>query len=168
MGLLKAKANTNKLKPLLTLLLLVTAAMGGIFTYQHLQHDFETLEGRTYSWSTLKGQWVVVNYFAPWCAPCLREMPELAKFNASLPSNTKLFAVNYDLKTLSELKEMTVKYNITIPVIVSSQSTALPMEKPPYLPATFIIGPEGKVVDTIMGELTAAHLTQRLQALKRE
>ena len=60
MGLLKAKANTNKLKPLLTLLLLVTAAMGGIFTYQHLQHDFETLEGRTYSWSTLKGQWVVV------------------------------------------------------------------------------------------------------------
>ena len=101
MGLLKAKANTNKLKPLLTLLLLVTAAMGGVFTYQHLQYDFETLEGRTYSWSTLKGQWVVVNYFAPWCAPCLREMPELAKFNASLPSNTKLFAVNYDLKTLS-------------------------------------------------------------------
>ena len=43
MGLLKAKANTNKLKPLLTLLLLVTAAMGGVFTYQHLQHAVTTL-----------------------------------------------------------------------------------------------------------------------------
>ena len=46
------------------------------------------------------------------------------------------------------------------------EDTLLPMAKPNYLPATFIIGPDGRVRDTIMGEVTASSLTQRLAQLK--
>ena len=156
----------GKMKPLFLVVLLIIAALAGAFTYQGLQYDFETLEGETYRWQDLNGQWVVVNYFAPWCAPCLREMPELAAFNQSLPDNTRLFAINYDPKTKPELKAMTEKFAIAVPVIVSSPDTKLPMTKPPYLPATFIVGPDGKIKDTIMGEVTAVHLRQRLTELK--
>ena len=81
-------------------------------------------------------------------------------------------AATSDVKELSsgQTDELSVTLipvvGITIPVIVSSPDTKLPMKKPPYLPATFIIGPDGKVIDTIMGELTAAHLKQRLETLK--
>lgn len=158
--------NVGKAKALLLIVLFTTAALAGLFTFKSLQSDFETLEGKTYSWNGLQGQWVVVNYFAPWCAPCLREMPELASFNQSLPDDTLLFAVNYDPKTKTELIEMTKKYGIALPVIVSTSDTKLPMVKPPYLPATFIIGPDGNIRDTIMGEVTASSLHQRLNELK--
>jgi hypothetical protein len=93
-------------------------------------------------------------------------MPELVTFNHSLPDDTRLFAINYDLKTKPELKAMAEKFDIDLPVIISSPDTKLPMQKPPYLPATFILGPDGKIKDTIMGEITAAHLRQRLAELK--
>lgn len=166
MSVSDTQSTVAKAKLFLFTLLIACAALAGLLTYQYLQHDFETLDGKTYRWKGLEGQWVVVNYFAPWCAPCLREMPELAIFNSLLPEKTQLFAINYDPKSASELAEMTKEFNITIPVIVSSPDTKLPMKKPPYLPATFIIGPDGKVIDTIMGELTAAHLKQRLETLK--
>lgn len=166
MSVSESRVPVTKAKFFLTLFLVTGAALAGMFTYQSLLHDFETLDGKTYRWKALQGQWVVINYFAPWCAPCLREMPELADFNSSLPEKTRLFAINYDPKTPVELAEMTKAFNITIPVIVSAKDTILPMKKPPYLPATFIVGPDGKVVDTIMGELTAEHLRQRLKELK--
>lgn len=159
-------SNMGKTNPLLLITLFITASLAGFFTYQSLQNDFETLDGQTYSWNGLKGQWVIVNYFAPWCAPCLREMPELASFHQSLPSGTQLFAINYDPKTKAELTAMSKKYDIAVPVIVSSSDTKLPMAKPPYLPATFIVGPDGKIKDTIMGEVTADDLHQRLIKLK--
>lgn len=159
-------SNVSQTKPFLLILLLIAAAMAGIFTYQSTQKDFETLDGEAYRWHDLQGQWIVVNYFAPWCAPCLREMPELALFHQSLPKNTRLFAINYDIKTKHELSAMIKEFDIAVPVIVSSPDTKLPMEKPPYLPATFILGPEGRVIDTIMGEVTAESLRQRLSELK--
>lgn len=158
--------NVGKAKALLLIILFTTAALAGFFTFKSLQSDFETLEGKTYSWKDLQGQWVVVNYFAPWCAPCLREMPELASFHQSLPDDTQLFAVNYDPKTKTELIDMKKKYGIAVPVIISTSDTKLPMVKPPYLPATFIVGPDGNIKDTIMGEVTASSLHQRLNELK--
>ena len=61
---------------------------------------------------------------------------------------------------------MTEKFSIKVPVIVNTPDTVLPMAKPPYLPATYIVGPDGKVKDTLMGEITAAGLRQRLIELK--
>ena len=123
-------------------------------------------DGTTYQWQELEGNWVIINYFAPWCVPCLREMPELHEFDRALPANTKLFAINYDALSHSDLVAMLAAHKITLKVIEANEDTLLPMAKPNYLPATFIIGPDGRVRDTIMGEVTASSLTQRLAQLK--
>ena len=151
----------------LALLLLFIVPLGvGVFVYQSQQFDFETLDGTTHSWSDMQGEWVVINYFAPWCAPCLREMPELNAFSNALPSNTRLFAINYDSLSREDLSKLVTKYDIELDVIFAQQNTTLPLSKPAYLPATFIIGPDGKVKETIMGEVTEQSLKTRLHALK--
>ena len=147
-------------------LLLVLSAAAGFFAYKSTQYDFKTLDNSTYRWADLDGSWVIVNYFAPWCAPCLREMPELNALSQQLPVNTHLFAINYDVQTLEQMQEMKVRFSIELPLIVSEPNTRLPMEKPPYLPATFIIGPSGQVVDTVLGEVSADMLKERLAKLK--
>jgi len=165
----------NKLvKKLGVLALLLFAGVAGVMSYQLLiapqqnkiQHDFRILSGQKYTWGDLTEHWVVINYFAPWCAPCLREMPELNAFHRQLPENTLLFAINYDRKSESDLSEMAEKFNIHIPIIVAEDSTVLPMQKPSYLPATFIIGPDGKVADTIMGEVTSKEIKRRLTEMQ--
>lgn len=165
----------TRLKQIGIAVLIIAAGVAGIATYQVLngtsqtaKYDFRTLSGDTYAWHEMTGQWTIINYFAPWCAPCLREMPELNYFGNNLPENTTLFAINYDIKTEQELVDMVEKFDINIPVIVALPSTVLPMKKPPYLPATFIIGPDGKVVDTIMGEVTADEIRERLATLQAD
>ena len=160
------KAMAYALKTLGFIVITILALGAGIFTYQSQQIDFETVNGESYRWDELKGQWTIINYFAPWCAPCLREMPELNAFSQNLPEDTLLFAINYDRQTSTQITEMADKYTIEVPIIFASENMALPMEKPPYLPATFIVGPKGTVVDTIMGEVSEQELKERIHALK--
>jgi thiol-disulfide isomerase/thioredoxin len=159
------KANVF-MRKLALLFLFIVPLVVGVLVYQSQQFDFETLEGETHAWSDMKGEWVVINYFAPWCAPCLREMPELNALANALPSNTRLFAINYDRLSREDLANIVTKYDIKLDVIFAQQDTILPINKPAYLPATFIIGPDGEVKETIMGEVTEKGLKARLRSLK--
>jgi len=146
--------------------LMLVSAGAGVWLYQYNQSDFETLQGTQYRWNSLRGDWVIINYFAPWCAPCLREMPELHVLNERLPSHVHLFAINYDRLSIDDLSAMTRKFDITLEVIVATEETRLPIEKPPYLPATYIIGPHGQLQARIVGEVTAEMLMARLHQLQ--
>lgn len=158
---------SNSISRTVLLIIVMVASLGaGMWLYQHNKFDFKTLDGNQYRWADLRGEWIIINYFAPWCTPCLREMPELHHFNNDLPSNTRLFAINYDVLTPDELKAMTAKFEITLNVIVANEDTQLPVERPPYLPATYIIGPEGHVQATITGEVTADLLTKKITQLQ--
>ena len=87
-------------------------------TYQlSSRYDFTTLDGSTYQFKDLQGKWVVINYFAEWCAPCLREIPELNEFKklTDEAGNAILFGVSYDALQDHELSLLAKKYNIRFP-----------------------------------------------------
>ena len=88
------------------------ALVSGYLFYASQQYDFATLGGQKYQWQDFEGQLTVVNYFAEWCAPCLKEVPELNTFNnwAEQQSNVQLFAVSYDALADEKLAEIQQKY----------------------------------------------------------
>jgi peroxiredoxin len=147
----------------------VGALITGIGVYHSQQYDFQTLNGESYQWQALRGQWIVVNYFAEWCAPCLQEVPELNNFYTQYakPNSINLFAVSYDSLPATEVFAIRDKYNMQFPLLNPEKSNYIPIQKPQYLPATYVISPDGRISQPLLGEQTSASLINAVQQLKQ-
>lgn len=114
--------------------------------------DVITDQNNEFSWSQLDEKTVVVNYFAEWCAPCLRELPELNEFNRHKPQNVELIGVSFDPMSNSELGELKKRHGIEFQLALMDPAPAFPFERPQMLPATYVIKPDGSVKGPLMGE----------------
>jgi thiol-disulfide isomerase/thioredoxin len=137
----------------------------GIWANTLLKTDFTTLDDKNHTWSSLEGKWLVVNYFAEWCAPCLREIPELNHFNQQNKNDIFMFGVSFDPLDKQQLVAIQQKYNIQYPLI--QKLNTLPWLQPPTsLPTTYIIGADGLVKKQLKGEQDAEKLLKIIHALQ--
>jgi thiol-disulfide isomerase/thioredoxin len=143
----------------------ILSAIVGIALYQSSQSDFTTLDGKKHRHSDYDGQYVLVNYFAEWCAPCLKEVPELSKLNQIKPDNVVLFAVSYDTLSNDKLTELQQKYEMNFPLI-NEITQPFPFERPQYLPATYVLKPDGSLAGQLFGEQTAESLLQVISEME--
>jgi thiol-disulfide isomerase/thioredoxin len=152
------------LKKIVIILTALLALLVGLWTQQNLKVDFTTLDGEEYRWSNSQGNWTVVNYFAEWCAPCLREIPELNHFYQQHP-DIALFAISFDPLSKQQLITLKQKYAIQFPLIHGLNT--LPWNQPPNsLPTTFILDADGKVQKQLKGEQSVEKLIQTINTLK--
>jgi peroxiredoxin len=123
-------------------------------------------KGHEITISQLKGKWIIVNYWAAWCASCLKEIPELNHFyQRNHHKNIVLFGVNYDRLSLSDLQQTIDKTHIAFPVVLEDPAQIWLLNGIEALPVTFIIDPQGKVVKRIVGASTEQSLLATLREL---
>ena len=108
---------------------------------------------------SLQGQWVVINYWARWCKPCIEEIPELNELDHSYDEITVL-GVNYDGKTGEELAAEAADLGVAFTLLEHDPAAELGVARPVVLPTTLIVGPDGKVRDTLVGPQTVQSLAQ--------
>ena len=77
------------------------------------KNDIQIIDGRDTNISNLNGNWIVVNYWADWCAPCIKEIPELNDF-AIENEDIFVFTFNFDYLEEDELKPIIKKFNIKV------------------------------------------------------
>ena len=128
------------------------------------QANVTTDNGKTYDWSSMYGKTVVVNYFAEWCAPCLRELPELNEFHHQKPDNVELIGVSFDPMSNEDLAALKEKHGIEFPLVLTQPAPAFPFERPNMLPATYVIRSDGSVDGPLMGEQTLGSLKNAVGA----
>ena len=105
----------------------------------------------------LRGQWVVINYWAKWCKPCIKEIPELNELNSKYKQVTVL-SVNYDGATGVELATQIENLGIEFAILPSDPAASLNLPRPLVLPTTVILNPSGEVSHTLIGPQTALSL----------
>lgn len=157
--------DTDILKKIFILMLAVLALAMGIWVNQLLKADFTDLQGQNHQWKNGQGKWTVVNYFAEWCAPCLREMPELNHFYQQYSDQYAMFAVSFDALDAAKLDVLADKYDIQFPIIARLQN--LPWQTPPSsLPTTYILDQDGNLKKQLKGEQSAEKLRNVLLHLQ--
>lgn len=131
---------------------LVCAAAAVLITACSQEPDVVTDADNEFRWGNLGEKTVVVNYFAEWCAPCLRELPELNEFNQHKAKNVELVGVSFDPMSNAELAELKQRHGIEFQLALMEPAPKFPFQRPQMLPATYVIKPDGSVKGPLMGE----------------
>lgn len=120
------------------------------------------VQGQHIPFASLKGKWVLINYWASWCKPCLDEIVELNRFYKSRGDKVALFAVNYDALPLSSQIALIRKYNINYPSLQYDPARDLELGDVRGVPATFVFTPQGKYKGALYGGQTLESLNEAL------
>lgn len=131
------------------------------------KNDIEVFNGSNTSMEKLQGQWIVVNYWADWCAPCIKEIPELVEF-AHENSDILVYAYNFDELEAEDLAPIAKKFKVDIPSLISHPREIWGIETPPAVPATFFIDPNGVLVKSFFRPQTKDSLNTILRSLQEQ
>jgi thiol-disulfide isomerase/thioredoxin len=107
----------------------------------------------------LRGQWVVINYWAQWCKPCIEEIPQLNTLDRDYEQVTVL-GVNYDGASGADLEQQRQQLGVAFASLEVDPAEQLGKSRPVVLPTTFIVNPQGELVAELIGPQTLATLVQ--------
>jgi thiol-disulfide isomerase/thioredoxin len=117
-----------------------------------------TLDGKTFDLAAQRGKWVIVNYWATWCVPCIKEMPDISHFVAT-HKNVTAIGLAYDDSDPADIKAFIAKHPVVYPIAqVTLDKPPKDFDEPRGLPTTWLISPDGKVAKPFVGPVTAASL----------
>jgi thiol-disulfide isomerase/thioredoxin len=125
--------------------------------------------GRKVTADSLDGQWLVINYWAEWCAPCRTEIPELNALEESLKNRSaRVIGVNFDALQGDDLKRAADSFDIRFTVLAQDPAARFELPRNDVLPVTYIVDADGKLRERLVGEQTAAGLRAHLERLRGE
>ena len=123
-----------------------------------------TIDGKSFDLAEQRGKWTVVNFWATWCGPCLEEMPELSALDA-MREHIVVVGLAYEDTSVEDMRVFLEKHPVVYPIaLLDVYNPPKDFDTPRGLPMTVLVGPDGKVVKTITGPVTAHDLEAAIAA----
>lgn len=156
------------------LLVVVLAVLAGLWYVHKPQNParsftLEDLSGQSYRMGEWRGKVVVLNFWAPWCVPCRKEMPMLVQLQEELATQGVQF-VGLSVDSAENVRQFIGKHPVNYPILVGLDAILDLQGRygETRLPYTVIVDRAGQVVAQHLGELDRAGLLQLLKpVLKR-
>ena len=133
--------------------------------------SMQDLDGRTITTDDLRGKVTLVNFWATWCGPCREEIPDLVKLQARYPDHLQVIGVSADEGPVQVVEDFATEYGINYPIVMGTPELNRAFPGVMALPTSFIVDPEGRVVQTHIGLINPGVLEQEtrfLAALDRD
>jgi thiol-disulfide isomerase/thioredoxin len=123
------------------------------------------LDGRTVSSESLKGKVVLVNFWATWCPPCRAEIPDLIKLQDKYRDRLVVLGISEDEVGVDAVRTFVAAQKMNYPVAMTTPELRKTFRGVMALPTTFVIDPEGRLVQKHVGMLNAADAELETQVL---
>ena len=126
------------------------------------EHVLHTLDGKSLTLASLRGEVVVVNFWASWCPPCRKELPALGALNTQLGAQGRVVAISID-QDLRNVQRFAKSNHLSMPVVQDGPDGLAKQLDLPSVPFTMVIGRDGEVAMTASGttELARVESTAR-------
>ena len=125
------------------------------------------LDGRQHRLADYRGKVVLINFWATWCGPCRDEMPSIQELKVKLSGRPfVVLAVNLD-EPESRIRKFLTQMKLDFPILLDPDRVVARGWNARILPATFIVGPDGRVRYSLVGEVDWAneHIVARISEL---
>jgi cytochrome c biogenesis protein CcmG/thiol:disulfide interchange protein DsbE len=133
--------------------------------------DFKlkTLDGKEVKLSDYRGKIVIVDFWATWCPPCRKGIPDLISLQEEFKKNLVVIGISLDQEnTIKDLKPFIENYKINYPVVLGDQKVVNDYGGISAIPTSFIIDQKGNIVDTHVGLVPKTVYVDQIKSLLKK
>lgn len=120
--------------------------------------SYTLIDGGEIKFSELQGRVVFINYWAEWCKPCRKEIPELNALHQQFSDQALVLGVNFDNAQNDQLKNQTKAIGIKFPVLTTDPRLLFGVKASGVLPETLVIDRHGMLHEVLLGPQTIEKL----------
>lgn len=129
--------------------------------------ELKDTAGVKHQLSNYKGKWVLVNYWATWCPPCMEEVPDLVSlYDHRRKKDLMVIGVVFDFKSTKEVAVYVDDMLMSYPIVLGDDEVTAQIGSAEVLPTTYIYNPKGELVKIKRGLITKQYIEQFIGASK--
>lgn len=135
---------------------------------QSLNFELMDTNGKIFTEKNTKGKYLVVNFWASWCTPCLKEIPAFVEFYKENSDHVEILGLDFEPVNLEVIDQFVERFSINYPIILYTHindSQYTKFGEIVGMPTTLIYNPEGELLQTFMGEITVEDLYKYISPL---
>ena len=140
-----------------------------ILPFSSYAADFslEDMQGKTHRLADYRGKWVLINFWATWCPPCIGEIPELTSLhNAHKDNDLVVIGIAIDSGSSKKVADFAKAHGISYPVVMGNREIAAQIGEMEVLPTSYLYAPNGEQVSSQPGEVTRESIEAYIKSRK--
>ena len=119
----------------------------------------KTLDDKEFDLSKQTGKYVIVNFWATWCSPCLKELPDISAFVTQHKDKVAAIGLDFEDTDKADVVKFLKSHQLSYPVAqVDPDHPPKDFDEPKGLPNTYVIAPDGHVAKAFLGPVTTKDL----------
>ena len=141
----------------------LAAILFGLIAFSAHAFSLTDTEGKTHKLADYKGKWVLVNFWATWCPPCLEEIPDLVALYEDKKNNLIVIGVAMDYRNAKQVADFAQSMQVSYPIVLGTPRSASQVGPVDGLPTTYLYNPAGKLVAHQVGGVTKEGVEEYIQ-----
>jgi thiol-disulfide isomerase/thioredoxin len=125
--------------------------------------QFQDTTGKIHKLEDYKGRWVLVNFWATWCPPCLKEIPDLVSLYESR-KDIMVIGVAMDFSDPQVVTDFVRSLSVTYPTVLGNREIAAQLDDISLLPSTYFFDPDGKPAARQLGIISRESIERFIES----
>ncbi len=122
-------------------------------------------DGKSHSLAGYRGKWVIVNFWATWCPPCLEEIPDLVAIKESR-KDLEVIGIAMEFQDARQVVQFADGMFVNYPIVLGNRKISESIGRVDGLPTTFIYDPQGKLAQRHVGKITRKQIERLIDGRK--